>query len=182
MTTKLVSKTLEAILVIALKAKEDPKCKFTSLVHLLTEDFLKECFRELKKRKSPGTDGVTVGEYAKKLDENITDLVARLKAKQYSPQPVLLLMKMSPFSPHNAAALGLPVSFMVLGMWRLVQRLYLPLGTHRIAYPAPEHPKSYGLSFKYRPPLPIKPIKTPAGKVQPYHRPSSGCCLHPHEE
>ncbi len=42
MTTKLVYKTLEAILVIALKAKEDPKCKFTSLVHLLTEDFLKE--------------------------------------------------------------------------------------------------------------------------------------------
>jgi hypothetical protein len=50
MTTKLVSKTQEAIQVIALKAKEDPKCKFTSLVHLLTEDFLKECFRELKRR------------------------------------------------------------------------------------------------------------------------------------
>jgi hypothetical protein len=31
----------------------------------------------------------TVGEYAKALDENIADLVARLKAKQYKPQPVL---------------------------------------------------------------------------------------------
>jgi retron-type reverse transcriptase len=89
MTTKLMSKTLKAILVIALKAKEDPKCKFTSLAHLLNEDFLKECFRELKRRKSPGIDGVTVGEYAKTLDENIADLVARLKAKQYKPQPVL---------------------------------------------------------------------------------------------
>ena len=67
MTTKLVSKTLEAIPGIVLKAKEDPKCKFTSLAHLLTEDFLKECFRELKKRKSPGIDGVTVGKYANKL-------------------------------------------------------------------------------------------------------------------
>ncbi|MFZ2070068.1 MAG: hypothetical protein WAV32_00355 [Halobacteriota archaeon] len=30
-------------------AREDPACKFTSLAHLLTADFLKECFRELKK-------------------------------------------------------------------------------------------------------------------------------------
>ncbi len=89
MTTKLMSKTLKAISIIALKAKEDPKCKFTSLAHLLTEDFLNECFRELKRGKSPGIDGVTVGEYVKVLDENITDLVARLKAKQYKPQPVL---------------------------------------------------------------------------------------------
>lgn len=39
-------------------AKEDPNCKFTSLAHLLAEDFLKECFRELKKNKSPGIDGI----------------------------------------------------------------------------------------------------------------------------
>jgi len=89
MTTKLMSKTLKAIAIIAIKAKEDPKCKFTSLAHLLNEDFLKECYRELKRGKSPGIDGVTVGEYAKALDKNIADLVVRLKAKQYKPQPVL---------------------------------------------------------------------------------------------
>jgi RNA-directed DNA polymerase len=89
MITKLVSKTLKVLMAIALRVKGDPKCKFTSLAHLLTEDFLKECFRELKRGKSPGIDGVTVGEYAKKLDTNIADLVARLKAKQYKPQPVL---------------------------------------------------------------------------------------------
>lgn len=89
MITKPMSKTLQAIEIIASKAKEDSKCKFTSLAHLLTEDFLKECFRELKKGKSPGIDGVTVREYAKKLDENIANLVARLKTKQYKPQPVL---------------------------------------------------------------------------------------------
>jgi len=61
MTTKLVSKTLKVLIAIAIRAKEDPTCKFTSLAHLLTEDFLKECFRELKIGKSPGIDGVTVG-------------------------------------------------------------------------------------------------------------------------
>jgi len=106
MTTKLVSKTQKAITVIALKAKEDPECKFTSLAHLLIEDFLKECFRELKKGKSPGIDGVTVGEYAKKLDENITDLVARLKTKQYKPQPVLRVY--IPKSNGDKRPLGIP--------------------------------------------------------------------------
>ncbi len=73
---------------ITLQAREDPTCKFTSLAHLLTADFLTECFRELKKDKAPGIDGVTVGEYEENLEENIEDLVVRLKAKQYRPQPV----------------------------------------------------------------------------------------------
>ena len=88
MTTKLMSKTQQVMQTIALKSREDPKCKFTSLIHLLTEDFLKECFRELKRNKSPGIDGVTVNEYGERLDKNIADLVARLKAKQYKPKPV----------------------------------------------------------------------------------------------
>ena len=88
MTTKLMSKTQQAIQTIALKARNDPKCKFTSLMHLLTEDFLKECFKELKRNKSPGIDGITESEYEKQLDENITDLVARLKSKKYKPKPV----------------------------------------------------------------------------------------------
>lgn len=55
MSTKLASLTL--------RAREDPKCRFTSLMHLLTEDFLMECFWELKRGKSPGIDRVTVEEY-----------------------------------------------------------------------------------------------------------------------
>ena len=73
---------------ITLRAREDPTCKFTSLAHLLTADFLKECFRELKKDKAPGIDGVTWRKYEENLDENIEDLVTRLIAKQYRPQPV----------------------------------------------------------------------------------------------
>ena len=89
MITQPVSITQGAIINIAQKAKEDPNCKFTSLAHLINEEFLKECFKELKKGKSPGIDGVTVGEYAENLDENIADLVERLKTKHYKPQPVL---------------------------------------------------------------------------------------------
>ncbi len=80
MTTGLASLTL--------RAREDPKCKFTSLAHLLSEDFLRECFWELKRNKASGIDGVTVQEYEVNLEENLKGLVERLKAKRYRPQPV----------------------------------------------------------------------------------------------
>ena len=80
MVTKLESLTL--------RAREDPKCRFTSLAHLLSEDFLKECFRELKRDKASGIDGVTVQGYEVNLEENLKDLVGRMKAKRYRPQPV----------------------------------------------------------------------------------------------
>ena len=45
------------------RARENPKERFTSLAHLLTEDFLRACFWELKRDKAPGVDGVSVEEY-----------------------------------------------------------------------------------------------------------------------
>lgn len=80
MTTKLMSLTI--------RAKENPKLRFTSLAHLLNEDFLLECLRELKRKKSPGIDGVMVEEYEVNAKENIKDLVRRLRTKRYKPQPV----------------------------------------------------------------------------------------------
>jgi len=43
MSTKLASLTL--------RTRENPKYRFTSLAHLLTEDFLRRCFLELKRGK-----------------------------------------------------------------------------------------------------------------------------------
>ena len=91
---------------ITLRAREDPTCKFTSLAHLLTADFLKECFRELKKDKAPGIDGVTWRKYEENLDENTEDLVTRLIAKQYRPQPVKRAY--IPKSNGERRALGIP--------------------------------------------------------------------------
>lgn len=73
---------------LTLRARENPKCRFTSLVHLLTLDFLKWCFKELKKDRASGIDGVTYQEYEVNLEENLRDLVGRLKNKRYRPQPV----------------------------------------------------------------------------------------------
>lgn len=77
------------------KARENPKLRFTSLAHLLNEDFLKGCFEEIKRKKAaggrdkaPGVDGVVTEEYGKNLEANLKGLVERMKAKSYRPQPV----------------------------------------------------------------------------------------------
>ncbi|MFP4647244.1 MAG: group II intron reverse transcriptase/maturase, partial [Candidatus Acetothermia bacterium] len=69
-------------------AENDGDLKFSSLAHLLDEENLKKCYQELGKDKAPGVDGETWDEYGENLDENTEDLVERLKAKSYWPQPV----------------------------------------------------------------------------------------------
>jgi RNA-directed DNA polymerase len=64
-------------------AARDSKVKFTSLAHLLTEDFLKGCYRELNHQAAAGVDQVSYASYGESLDQNLVDLVKRLKEKRY---------------------------------------------------------------------------------------------------
>ena len=64
-------------------AKRDSKVKFSSLAHLLTEEFLKGCYRELNHQAAAGIDQVSYESYGEDLDRNIADLVKRLKEKRY---------------------------------------------------------------------------------------------------
>jgi group II intron reverse transcriptase/maturase len=80
MSTKLLS--------ITHRARRNPKERFTSLMHLLTVDFLRDCFMELKRNKAPGVDGITVRQYEDNVEERLADLVVRLKSWRYRPQPV----------------------------------------------------------------------------------------------
>ena len=80
-----VSRTLSAL---GTKAKEEPKHRFRSLARLLDRQMLGEAFRKLKRRATPGIDGVTYGEYAENLEENLLALESRLKQGTYRAQPV----------------------------------------------------------------------------------------------
>jgi len=68
---------------------ENPKMVFTSLYHLINEDLLRKCHEEIDGNKATGVDKVTKAEYEEDLDENLKDLVKRLKQKGYRPQPSL---------------------------------------------------------------------------------------------
>jgi group II intron reverse transcriptase/maturase len=80
-----VSSTLSAL---GTKAEENPEHRFRSLARLLDRQLLGEAFRKLKRRASPGIDGVTHGGYAENLDENLLALESRLKDGSYRAQPV----------------------------------------------------------------------------------------------
>lgn len=99
LSTKLASLTL--------RAKENPKFKVTSMMNtLVNEDFLKECFRKLKRDKATGIDKVTVEEYEKNLQENIKELVIRLRSWKYKPQALRRMY--IPKTDGTKRGLGIP--------------------------------------------------------------------------
>ncbi len=68
------------------KAKREPKLVFTSLYHHVCDvDNLRACFHALKPKKAAGVDKVTKKEYGENLEENLSDLSARLKRMGYRP-------------------------------------------------------------------------------------------------
>lgn len=88
------------------RARKDPKCQFISLAHWLDEEFLARCYYRLGRDRASGIDGVTWKEYGEHLEENLRDLVARLKAKRYRPQPSKRVY--IPKDEHSRRPLGLP--------------------------------------------------------------------------
>jgi len=74
---------------IADKSANEKRPIFTSLYHLINEELLKECHKELDGNKAVGVDCVRKDEYAENLDSNIKDLATRLKNKAYKPAPSL---------------------------------------------------------------------------------------------
>jgi RNA-directed DNA polymerase len=58
-------------------AKENKEMKFTALLHHLTVELLRESFYSLKRKASPGADGVTWQEYEPELEDRLVDLRSR---------------------------------------------------------------------------------------------------------
>jgi RNA-directed DNA polymerase len=69
-------------------SEKDPKKEYQNLMHLFNEDSLRECFDELDGKKAVGTDGIKKEKYRENLDENLRDLIARMKRMAYRPGPV----------------------------------------------------------------------------------------------
>ena len=98
--------TLLKLSLISERAQQEPKCQFTSLAHLLNGRFLEHCYHRLGRDRASGMDGVTWQEYGENLEENLRDLVTRLKAKRYKPLPARRVY--IPKDEHSTRPLGLP--------------------------------------------------------------------------
>ncbi|WP_253957694.1 group II intron reverse transcriptase/maturase [Metabacillus halosaccharovorans] len=95
------------LLRIAELAKSNPKMKFTSLAHLLSNQALAQCHHELPNRKATGINGTTKEQYGKNLEGNIEELVSRLKSKSYRPVPVRR-MYIPKVNSNKKRPLGIP--------------------------------------------------------------------------
>ena len=119
------NRTLTKLALITQRARQEPDFQFTSLAHLLDEEFLGECYRLLGKEKACGIDGRSWQDYGKQLNENLILLVKRLKAKTYKPLPAKRVY--IPKNDKELRPLGLPAiedKIVQKGIARILEAIY----------------------------------------------------------
>ena len=83
-----ICNTAIKLALIAKRSIQNPQEKFTSLKHLLNEEYLYGCYKELKSGKTAGIDGITKESYTDESIANaIKDIIVRMKANRYYPKP-----------------------------------------------------------------------------------------------
>jgi len=78
-----VKSVSSSLIALNRKAEKEPEYRFRDLYRLLNLQALYESFGSLKRNAAPGVDGVTWQDYEANLDENLQQLLARLKEKRY---------------------------------------------------------------------------------------------------
>jgi len=76
-------------------------------MHHFNEDSLRECFNELDGKKAVGGDGIDKEKYRENLDENLRNLVARMKRMAYRPGPVRQVLIPKAGNPNERRPLGI---------------------------------------------------------------------------
>jgi group II intron reverse transcriptase/maturase len=117
--------TLTKLALITQRTRKEPQLQFTSLAHLLDVDFLRGCYLELGRDRASGIDGVSWQDYGKQLDENLANLVERMKAKRYKPQPAKRVY--IPKNNDEKRPLGLPAledKIVQRGIARILEAIY----------------------------------------------------------
>jgi RNA-directed DNA polymerase len=110
---------------IAKKAKEQKKHRFQDLYRLLNEENLLDCWRFIRKDAACGVDRVSAQEYEENLEENIGNLVERLKRKSYRAK--LVRRKYIPKGEGKTRPLGIPATedkLLQLAVKRILEAIY----------------------------------------------------------
>jgi RNA-directed DNA polymerase len=72
---------------VAARAR-DPKARFYALAYLIDMATLRRAFQHLRANAAVGVDEVTKEQYGRNLEENLSDLLQRLKEGRYRHQPI----------------------------------------------------------------------------------------------
>jgi RNA-directed DNA polymerase len=115
---------------IAWLSASDPRKRFDNLMHHFNVESLVACFHELDGTKAVGTDGITKAQYGEHLEENLHDLVERMKRMAYRPQPVRQVLIPKDGPPGAMRPLGISVledKLVQKMMQKVLESVYEPL-------------------------------------------------------
>jgi retron-type reverse transcriptase len=110
---------------IAKKAASQKGYRFRHLYGMLDEDFLKQCWHDIRKDAASGVDHVSAQAYEQHLDENIHHLVERLQQKRYRAR--LVRRHYIPKWDGTQRPLGIPAvedQRLQLAVARLLEAIY----------------------------------------------------------
>ncbi len=93
---------------IAQLAKQSPQMGFTSLVHLIDLEWLREAYRRTRKDGAVGVDGQTAADYEQDLEEHLQSLLERAKSGRYKAPPVRRAYIPKASSPTEMRPIGIP--------------------------------------------------------------------------
>lgn len=109
-------------------SKQDPKMVFNNLGHIIDEGLLRTCFLELDGTKAVGIDGVRKETYAKNLDENLKNLLIRIRRGTYEPQAAKIVeIPKDDGSKRPLAISCIEDKIMQSAVNRILQAIYEPL-------------------------------------------------------
>jgi len=114
-----------SLLGIAKKAREDRRYRFRNLYREINEELLRDSWRLLRKDAALGVDLVSAAEYEANLEENIHQLVERLKRKRYRAK--LVRRHYIPKGEGKLRPLGIPATedkLLQLAVKRLLEAIY----------------------------------------------------------
>lgn len=122
-----------------MKAKREPKTRFTYVKYLLNEEYLYACYQELAKGKAAGVDGRTVESYTEEeIKQEIRETIDKMKKDQYRPQPIRRVW--IPKENGTKRALGIPTvidKIIQMGCGKIITAIW--------------EPKFLPVSYGYRP-------------------------------
>jgi len=110
---------------IAEKAQSQKRYRFRNLYGMLNEELLSESWRAIKKHAAFGVDQISAQDYEQQLEENIRDLVERLKQKRYRAK--LVKRHYIPKGNGQLRPLGIPAvedKLLQAAVTRLLEAIY----------------------------------------------------------
>lgn len=110
---------------IAQKAASQSTHRFGNLYELINEELLRTCWRDINKNAAYGVDRVSAEEYAQHLDNNLRDLVERLKRQTYRAK--LVRRHYIPKGDGRMRPLGIPAiedKLVQLAVTRILEAIY----------------------------------------------------------